>query len=135
MVHLKHGDDASSAHDEAETTPEVESQGAGTSLFKALLVLACDLPGVRRETLRALIERFAATDAPILVCRSADIGRIQPLCGVYDVSLLPRLDRWLADGHRTVMGFLDSVGFATMEVPREELLNVNTPADLLLFDR
>ena len=94
-----------------------------------LLILACDLPFVTTVTLTKLIQK-AKEPNQIVMCRSED-GQTQPLCGCYHSSLLPVLETALQEERFGVLRFIDSVSnVVQLEVPKEELRNINRPDDL-----
>jgi len=82
------------------------------------LVLACDMPEVRLEFLRTLVEiaEKSASDC-LLPCGESD--RPEPLCGVYHRRALPAIQQALQDGIRKV-----TAGLAGLEV---ELLQIEGP--------
>lgn len=92
-----------------------------------LLVLAGDLPRIRRETLERL---RSAPPAEVVCARDASTGQLQPLCALWSTSLLPALTRSLQDGQRGVQRFLSQHVVGTVDVPTAELLNVNRPSDM-----
>jgi molybdenum cofactor guanylyltransferase len=98
---------------------------------RPLVVLACDLPFVPAGLIRLL----AAAPEPLLVATLG--GRMQPLCGRYDPSLLPELQAALELHEplaRTVEGLEPRlVGGDELERfgdPERILFNVNDPDDL-----
>lgn len=102
-----------------------ESQGA-----EAVLVCPCDTPGITPDTLSALVSAWhIQPDRPAI---AENNGRLHPLHGVYPVSLIVELDRWLASGNRRVMGFAESVGAVAVDCPetREVFKNRNCLQDL-----
>ncbi len=119
--------------------------GAGpvAALYTALsqgssrvLLLACDLPGIRPVHLRRLLAFAGAAPA---AAPEGD-GRLHPVCGVYDRRLIGRV-RWaLARRPRRPMQAVFAAPGAR-RLParllgpdwRLALTNVNTPADLETF--
>lgn len=92
---------------------------------RAVLVLACDLPLVTPELVRALAAARAG-DAPAVVTR-AD-GRLQPLCARYEPAALAALERFDPDG-RTVEQ-VKALRPALLDVDAALLRNVNDALDL-----
>jgi molybdopterin-guanine dinucleotide biosynthesis protein A len=98
---------------------------------RPVVVLACDLPFVPAGLIRLLAEAGEQLVAPSLD------GRLQPLCGRYEPSLLPHLEAALAREEslaRTVEA-LDPRLLAEEEIerfgdPAHILFNVNGPEDL-----
>lgn len=91
---------------------------------ETIAIVPADLPLISRETLRILKETSPA-DRKVLVAKTPD--RIQPLVGVFHTALAPVLYDYLGSGKRSVMGFLDQIGFETFDVKNEEVQNINTP--------
>jgi molybdopterin-guanine dinucleotide biosynthesis protein A len=83
-----------------------------------VLVLAADLPLLRPEDLRPLVD-----GGPGLRWAEGE-----PLCAVYPHALLPRLRA--AAGGAPLRRTVEALGPRRVVVPRERLLNVNTPEDL-----
>ncbi len=94
---------------------------------ESMFVVAADLPRVSRETLQRIAGDF---QEPVTVARNADTNRIQPLCAIWHRGVLDELCRYIDDGGRAVMGFLDKVGYHTVDVPPGSLVNINRPEDL-----
>jgi molybdopterin-guanine dinucleotide biosynthesis protein A len=94
-----------------------------------LVVVACDLPFVRTDSLRKLI---SACDEPWAVVHAGVTGgRAQPLCGCYHRSVLDDLDRAIYEGRYGVHRFLEEVTHVRrIDLPAGELINVNRPEDL-----
>lgn len=94
-----------------------------------LLIMACDLPFITTGTLAKLIQH-AREPNKIIMCRSKD-GQTQPLCGCYHRSLVPFLETALKEERFGVHRFIDSVSnVVELEVPSDELRNINHPDDL-----
>jgi molybdopterin-guanine dinucleotide biosynthesis protein A len=108
------------------------------------VVVSCDVPLVRREVLRLLIDRARASGAAWTVPLVG--GHRQVLVSVVQVGLLRRIESWLAAGRRDLRGLIDDMpasgDAAVVIVPEAEIaavdprlesfLDVDTPAD---FDR
>jgi len=97
------------------------------------LVLAADLPALKKRTLLQLSEHALQSDADIFVARARESGRIQPLCGVWSARLLSDINDYLDAGRRSVLGLLDTLNVAFMDIPERELVNINRPGDLDLL--
>jgi len=98
---------------------------------RPIVALACDLPFVPAALIRALAEAPEPLVAPSLG------GRLQPLCGRYEPSLLPELEAALGREEpltRTVEGLeprrLEGEELERFGDPERILLNVNNPDDL-----
>ena len=99
-----------------------------SGLADRYLVCPCDMPFVSESLLQALLrEEGAAT-----IVRRAD-DRTAPFPLAVRSSLAPALGSYLAQGGRSVHGFLDTVAKTTVSAisdPERALLNVNSPTDL-----
>ena len=114
--------------------------GLGAGLTAArhpwCLMLPCDLPFSSRAAVRRL-QRLARQTTSRAVIVTTEDGW-QPFHGLYHVDLLPDLRRHVADGGRSLRGFLD--GVKPLAVPAADLrdldpdlfflFDVNTPQDL-----
>lgn len=102
------------------------------------LVLPCDLPLIRTETLSALLDRLddPVADAPIDCVLPLVGGYPEPLCGAYDLAgLRSAIDELGQSNNRAVNDLLEHLRAST--VPHDELPgtrrvyeNVNTPEEL-----
>jgi molybdopterin-guanine dinucleotide biosynthesis protein A len=90
-----------------------------------VLVLGCDLP-----LAGALLDRLAAAPAGAAVAAERG-GRAQPLCARYPrLAALAACERLLASGALAARGLPLALGAIEVEADGDQLLNVNTPADL-----
>ena len=107
---------------------------------RSLIVLACDLPNVPAELLRALASR-AGEEAVVPRRQTADL---EPLCALYGPASLDRLARRVALGEYALhawvrelgdaVAFLDDAELLAYGVPDEIFHNVNRPQDLPAAD-
>ena len=96
-----------------------------------VLCLAVDLPLVTERTLRSLVGP-PLMDAQARVVRSD--GRLHPLCGAYAAGLAHLAESHASAVDRSMMAFLRSVPvLSLLETPPDEMVNINTPADLGLL--
>lgn len=99
---------------------------------RPLLLLACDLPLIDREAIGWLVHHLpesAGADGTILMRGSQP----EPLLSLYHPSLLPRLQRRLTAGRRSLIGLLDDGEFGRVDVPERligRLRGANTPEEL-----
>ncbi len=98
-----------------------------------VLCLACDMPFVSDDLLRALVDGCRAYD--VFVPRHA--GRLEPLCAVYSKAVLAPLETQLARGANRIDLLYDEVstGFLDLDTgvfgdPAEMFLNLNTPEEM-----
>jgi molybdopterin-guanine dinucleotide biosynthesis protein A len=99
---------------------------------EVILLVSCDLPFLTSEFLSGLIRRHGPL--PATVPRT---DRLHPVCALYDRSLAALADRVLQQGRRSMLTFLESVGYEEVDVasmePRVDplvLTNVNDPDEL-----
>ncbi len=102
---------------------------------EACLIVACDMPYLRRELLCALIAAWKPGWAVAFEIK----GYIEPFPGIYPRSLLPQLEESLRRGDLGVQAFLRRV--PAMLLPERmargidaeftSFTNLNTPEDLL----
>lgn len=89
-------------------------------------ILATDYPLVTSEVLRDLRTRFEGSQKPMLV--PVWRGIAQTLCAGYSPSLLPIIERRVAEGKLDLRGLVSEA--ETISIDGDTLLNVNTPAEL-----
>lgn len=100
-----------------------------------LLVLACDLPAVPPDLLRALAESVGGEAWVPRWSRG-----VEPLCALYRPAALAALAAAVEDGHLSLVGwlrdldrrarFLEGPALASFGSPESLFLNLNTPQDL-----
>jgi molybdopterin-guanine dinucleotide biosynthesis protein A len=111
-------------HDDgAELRAAIAGVVAGLQLARHELcvVLPVDCPLVTPDSLRALAE----------ACADAAVPPSGPLPGAYRRTALPVLEHHLRTGRLALAAALDELDARTVELDPAELVNVNTPADLL----
>ncbi|HEX9982406.1 MAG TPA: molybdenum cofactor guanylyltransferase [Thermoanaerobaculia bacterium] len=99
------------------------------------VILAVDYPRITTDLLRFLRERFEASRAAMLV--PVWNGHPQTLCAGYDASLLPLVEKRLADRRYDLRGLIaeaaaEMIGERLLRerFSGEPLVNVNTPEEL-----
>ena len=97
---------------------------------EALLTLPVDMPGLRSEALQQLIRCWRLQPSTALV--ADDGSRLQHLFGVYPCGALYRqaLDDELTEGKARWRGWLVRIPHETVNLPSDQLVNVNRPIDL-----
>ncbi len=103
-----------------------------------VLVVACDLPNIRPRFLEMLFHRAECSNVDAVIPLAAD-GREQPLCAVYNKSMVEPLRRAVESGRAKVteairgvnVAYLLAPEYAALDPSGEMLLNVNRPGDLL----
>ncbi|WP_274363364.1 molybdenum cofactor guanylyltransferase [Paenibacillus thermotolerans] len=94
------------------------------------LILASDLPFVRWEPARMLLEACSGSQADCAVSKFD--GRTQPLFGAYRKETLPLLAAYRRGGGRKVMEWVRSLRYLELDMPWQYgncLFNMNTPDD------
>src|SRR5579883_462302 len=92
------------------------------------LVVACDMPGVTPDLLRALAEAAGRSRQNCVVCQGP--GGIEPLCAVYHRRLLPALESALRDMRLKMKDFLLGQDPELWPVADASALrNLNTPEE------
>jgi len=103
--------------------------------YEGVLVLACDLPFVSPDLLRLLLAAWDG-EAVVLPASLGPLG-VEPLVAAYPVTLLPDMERLVAEGVRSMSAALDRLPTKTLPLdrisavgdPRHLFLNVNRPED------
>jgi len=94
------------------------------------LVVACDLPNIDRQTVRALLEGRRPQD-PFVAYRSSHDGLPEPLCAVYSPAARPLIDEFVAAGLTCPRKILiRSEARLIEQADPASLDNMNTPEDL-----
>jgi molybdopterin-guanine dinucleotide biosynthesis protein A len=90
------------------------------------LVVAADMPLLKAEVLYSLIEFKQETDVVAAVT-----DRVQPLCAVYNRTVLPLIESQIEKGKLSLMALLDNVEVTEVKIEdRLSLKDVDTPDDL-----
>lgn len=93
------------------------------------LIVACDMPALRADFLRELLEQAERAGGLGLVPVSPT-GRLEPLCAVYHRSCLAGFERALASGRRRLSDIVTSLELVRWPVAEAGwFINLNTPAD------
>jgi len=100
---------------------------ASDSGLDGAFVLACDLPLVTAETVRAIVSALG----PGAAAAAARDGSppFEPLCAAYRVTALGDVRALLDGGTRTARALFEAVGGVRVPAPADELHNVNTAQD------
>lgn len=94
----------------------------------AWLVLACDMPAITEKEIRTLVaSRDANADATVCVDSK---GKREPLCSIYEPSILKRLCDAIQSGDYSVNRCLDSATLSCLTISDDDALrNLNTPQE------
>lgn len=95
-------------------------------------VLACDLPLVEPEAIRALLDALGDS-AAVAPARDGPPG-FEPLCAFYRTSCLAEAGRLLEAGRGGAHGLLEQVGGRKVVLATGPFLNVNTTSDLAVAE-
>lgn len=93
---------------------------------EALLVAACDMPGITARDVKYLSDAFA--QHPGIVAAQAE-GRLQPLFAIYPRTVLPVFEKALGLGDYRMMHILKQAGYSIVPLPEGSKAseNINTP--------
>ena len=112
-------------------------QGLAIVQTEWVLLLACDLPGLRGEILQDWAARLSKVEGAIALLPKNPEGYWEPLCGFYRQDCLPSLQAYIATGKRSFQGWLAQQPVQAVQEllvsDRQMLLNCNTPEDLQTF--
>jgi len=108
------GLEASLAHAEAEG-------------WDGVFLLACDLPLVTTDLVRAVVDGLGSADAAIAKKKGA--AHHEPLCGAYRCRCLDAVRGLLDRNELAARGVVSRVQAVLVEADPAAFLNVNTPAD------
>jgi molybdopterin-guanine dinucleotide biosynthesis protein A len=109
-------------------------QGLANVQTEWVLLLACDLPGLREEVLQDWAANLLNVEGAIALLPKNPEGYWEPLCGFYRQDCLPSLKEYVANGGRSFQGWIAQQAVQELAVSdRQMLLNCNTPEDLQTF--
>jgi len=100
----------------------------------AIFTVACDMPFLRREVVRLVVERASLADVVIPL-----VGhQYETLHAAYQKTCLPAMEERLLKGQLKIVGFFDQVRVVAIEEaevapygdPAVIFMNVNTPEEL-----
>ena len=100
----------------------------------ALFAAACDMPFIKKDLVRYLIEEYEALGCPkALIAKAGDC--LQPLCSIYGKTALPDLEAAILAGRLKLSLFAVEEAYPVCVIParyHNMLINVNTPETLSL---
>lgn len=91
-----------------------------------LIALACDMPNLTAEFLRSLVDARRDEDAVIPFAGE----RWHPLSALYRRSVMPVVERLMADGQKSMHDLVEAIRVRPLDSPAHLLRNVNTPDEL-----
>lgn len=92
---------------------------------KSAIVLACDLPLITTEIIEILIKNSKGFDLSIIV---NDKNLPEPLIGIYSSSLVPIIQKMIAENHYKIQGLFKLVKTKLVKIPEvspEVFKNIN----------
>jgi molybdopterin-guanine dinucleotide biosynthesis protein A len=101
---------------------------------EAVLTIPADMPFLPAD----LLERFSAEIGLYGAAIASSNGHLHPICGLWSVSALDKLDGYLATGRRSLKGFAEAIGFRAVDwpiEPRDPFFNINSAEDLAIAER
>ena len=112
-------------------------QGLANVQTDWVLLLACDLPGLREEVLQDWAAKLSNVEGAIAFLPKNPEGYWEPLCGFYRQDCWPSLEAYVANGGRSFQGWIAQQSVQAVQElavsDRQMLLNCNTPEDLQTF--
>jgi molybdenum cofactor guanylyltransferase len=116
------------------------SKGFETVQTPWVLLLACDMPQLDPKVLSGWIAQLPTQDSDSTAVAYIPYyqSRWEPLCGLYKVAGLSKLERFIAEGGRSFQNWLEQIKAVPIEMNDEIasiLHNCNTPEDLIFFDK
>lgn len=120
-------------------------QGLASIQTEWVLLLACDLPGLREEVLQDWATHLSAVEGARCEADTARVALLpknpegwwEPLCGFYRQECLSSLEKYVANGGRSFQGWIAQQPVQAVQEllisDRQMLLNCNTPEDLQTF--
>ncbi len=101
---------------------------------RAVLVVPCDMPGLRSAHLEALLGTHELHPGTLVVAASRQ--EMQPLVAVVPVHLLPRIRAALDGGARKVREVWSGMGYHQVVLDdAQAFININTPEDRIHWSR
>jgi molybdopterin-guanine dinucleotide biosynthesis protein A len=99
------------------------------------LIVACDMPELRTDFLRQLLDAADRCEGDALVPIGPS-GRLEPLCAAYHRNSRQGLDQAFARGVRKIAVALEEVRTVTWPIPEVSCFqNVNTPEEWAPYER
>lgn len=101
---------------------------------EAVLTIPADMPFLPL----ALEERLSAAIGGAGAAIASSGGKLHPVCGLWRVSALEAMPPYLTSGRRSLRGFAEAVGFASVEwthQPADPFFNINSGEDLVAAER
>lgn len=94
--------------------------------YEACLFVPIDTPHLDSTHLQSLIDRYGHFTQVTV----ANSDRIEPLIGIYPVSVLESIKNHLHHGRRSLFRWIETMEHQAVELPKAACHNVNSPEDL-----
>jgi molybdopterin-guanine dinucleotide biosynthesis protein A len=98
---------------------------------QAVLTIPCDMPFLPDDLPARLAEALGGRG----VALAASGGHVHPVCGLWRADALAQVPAYAESGRRSLIGFAESIGYATVEWAGEPFFNVNSREDLAEAER
>lgn len=100
----------------------------------AILVAACDMPLLNRETVELLCTAYQRERKTMIVSVN---GRLHPLLGIYSKEVLSVLMKMIEEGNYKMMDFLGRIDYRELHMDGEESIvrNINTLEDYKVLNK
>jgi molybdopterin-guanine dinucleotide biosynthesis protein A len=99
-----------------------------------LLTIPADMPFLPKD----LLERLAGALSGYRCSLASSGGHVHPVCGLWSVSAADQLDSYVETGRRSLRGFGEQIGCATVQwptAPLDPFFNINSPDELAEAER
>ncbi len=93
---------------------------------EAILVCATDVPCIQKQTLQLLVDRYRKKGK---VCVAQQQGRLHPLVAIYPKKIVPLVEHHIRQNNYKLRDLLEQCDLEIVEIPGDDLQNINTPAD------
>lgn len=112
------------------------AQGLAHIQTEWVLLLACDLPKIKANTLRSWAEALKDLPPSVMALISRQEKGWEPLCAFYRRASLDPLQQFLNQGGHSFQAWLSQLSVQELALTDEEMLfNCNTPEDVALAER
>lgn len=101
----------------------------GESQSDALIVVPCDTPFMDRTAAMMLAEKYSGD---IVVAEST--SGIEPLIGIFPKGAKTAIRAELEASNSKAREIIKKIGFTTVRLPDEKLININTPEDYRKYE-
>lgn len=102
--------------------------GLQCSNTKKIVVLSCDTPLLKKETLQLLID--SSGDVDITLARS--MNKLHPLIGVYSKNCIPLIEKQLEYNDLKMLHLIEKMNYHVLDLndDPDQFMNINTASDM-----